>query len=319
MNAKALLALVLAAAVASPAWGQESEQAFRINPFARQTPTDLYGGSRSGDVDRLTNPYDVYRSTDPNDVGSSSDSYDFGILSGSRSGAGASAYGSDSSQSPGYEKNPYGYSATRNPYELSPYELNPYELNPYTPNPHSPDPAAPDPYSPFAYAPDPYAPGADHATVDVYGKDPAKSGTTETGFGQRKDTRLKDPLAAAPSAGIYGAAPAPNPDGSNPPGGATPSTPELSGDPSATLGVNPYDAKSLFAPSPSSKTLPSPGLEGDASGMEASSALDRASLFPARTSGGGAKKDPFASPDSTGAKSAPNSALAPTDLRGVYQ
>jgi hypothetical protein len=97
------------------------------------------------------------------------------------------------------------------------------------------------------------APPADGSVLGWDGKDPAMLEGPKDGFDRGLGDKLYDSLSL-PTAGRYGGPSATTTVGSTPYGTGKEKT-ELDGDPSGILGFNPYDAKSILAPTSRSGSL----------------------------------------------------------------
>jgi hypothetical protein len=97
------------------------------------------------------------------------------------------------------------------------------------------------------------APPADGSVPGWDGKDPAMLEGSKDGFDRGLGDKLYDSLSL-PTAGRYGGPSATSTVASSPYGAGKEKT-ELDGDPSGILGFNPYDAKSILAPTSHSGSL----------------------------------------------------------------
>jgi hypothetical protein len=262
MNFKALLALALAVGAGGPAGGQD----YGASPYAPK-PATPYGAQNA------YSPYGPRSSTDLYGTTNLNNPYDTSSPSGDRSGA----YGA-------------GAASTNVPeYGAS---------NPYSPNPY--DKSAPAAQQSSAYGGastvhdlvygsnagsggDPYAPARDtnpvapksDADVDhsagLLGEDATKSWKRNDGLSEGSDESLQDPLAATQSDPSAGSGPARDPYGLSIRSMPKLKIPQPAGG-TGILGFDPFDPKSLLAPTRQSATPARSAAKNDLLGTGTSSA-----------------------------------------------
>jgi hypothetical protein len=243
MDAKTLVPLVFVIAICGPAWCQDG-RGVAVDPFAPGTQTHRGGAAQPDFADPSKNPYDANVPDNPYDLAPAAGSqpaapYSLDALSG---------YGRDLGAEPSYNFPRPGAGAKGNPYSAPP--------NPYA--------ASPTPYSEQSAA----VPDGEDALIQG-----GMSGL-DRGLG----ASLNDPLMPPPL-GSNGGAFAPGSVAPKPYAASRLKPEELKQDSSGVLGFNPYDAKSVLAPT---------GQSGNQPASDAASSLFGTALSPAPASQGAA-------------------------------